>query len=295
MLRNVLIFIGYAFLVVACSKENKPAATGTFEATEVVVSSEAAGKLLSFDVLEGDSLSYDQKVGIIDTMQLYLTKLQIQKQVRSIVSNKPNVSAQIASIKAQLSKQLLEKKRIENLILSKAAPTKQLDDVNSAIKVLEAQLAAMQSNLSNNINSLDAQSSAAEIQIAQIEDKLLKCKVKAPLAGVVINKYVEEGEVIAPGLPLFKVADMKNMFLRVYFTFEQLKTIRLGGAVKVAINGDDTKTYDGKITWISPTSEFTPKNIQTTDERENLVYAAKIAVANDGRLKIGMYGDVYLK
>ena len=295
MIRNLFMILLCAMLFTSCSKDKKADATGTFETTEVVASSEVAGKLISFNVNEGDSLNAGQEVGIIDTVQLYLSKLQLQKQVRSIVSNKPNVNTQIASVNAQIAKQYLEKKRIENLIKSKAAPTKQLDDVNSSINVLEAQLKALQSNLSNNINSLDAQGSATEIQVAQINDKLKKSHITSPLDGVIISKYVEPGEVVAPGQPLFKIADLNNMFLRVYLTFKQLKTLKLGDKVKVSINGGNSKIYDGKITWISPNSEFTPKNIQTTEERENLVYAVKISVKNDGWIKIGMYGDVFLK
>ncbi|MDR2385664.1 MAG: HlyD family efflux transporter periplasmic adaptor subunit [Tannerella sp.] len=285
------------FLIISCGN-NKDGfdATGTFEATEITVSSEASGRILSFDITEGQEVIAGQKLGAIDSMQLYLTKLQLLKNASSVASNRPNIEVQIAALKEQIIKQKNEQKRFENLFNAKVATQKQLDDVNSAVAVLERQLAALQSSLQNNISSLNAQSSAIEIQIAQIEDKLSKCIIQSPVSGTILNKYTEAGELAVTGKALFKVADTRNFFLRAYMTLEQLKDVKIGQKVKVYADfgRDNRREYEGAITWISEKSEFTPKNIQTKDERANLVYAVKIAIENDGYVKIGMYGEIIL-
>jgi HlyD family secretion protein len=284
-------------LLTACgSKQHNFDATGSFEATEVIVSSEAAGRILVFDVAEGKEVKANEHLGVIDSLQLYLSKLQLMQNISSVESNKPNVSAQVAATREQLVKQQTERTRIENLLKSEAATQKQMDDINSSITVLERQLAAQLSTLNNSVSSLNAQSSALEIQIAQIEDRLSKCIIQSPISGVVLAKYAEAGELAVVGKPLFKVADLKRVFLRAYFTSGQLAEIRLGQSVNVFADfgGDNRKEYRGAITWISDKSEFTPKGIQTKNDRENLVYAVKIAVENDGYIKIGMYGEVVI-
>jgi len=293
--KPILINLFLLMLLSACgNKQHNFDATGSFETAEVIVSSEAAGRILSFDIIEGMELSFNEKVGVIDSVQLYLSKLQLMKNISSIESNKPNVSAQVAATREQLLKQQTERTRIENLLRSEAATQKQLDDINSVITVLERQLTAQLSTLNNSVSSLNAQSSALEIQIAQIEDRLSKCIIQSPIAGTVLAKYVEAGELAVVGKPLFKVADMKHVFLRSYFTSGQLAHIKLGQAVTVYADfgGENRREYRGSITWISDKSEFTPKSIQTKKDRENLVYAVKISVENDGYIKIGMYGEV---
>ena len=299
MTKNKPIWISLCVigLFSACgNKQHNFDATGSFEATEVIVSSEAAGRILSFDITEGKEVAAGEKVGVIDSLQLYLSKLQLMKNISSVESNKPNVSTQVAAIREQLLKQQTERTRVENLLKSEAATQKQLDDINSAIVVLERQLTAQLSTLNNSVSSINAQSSALEIQIAQIEDRLSKCIIQAPIAGTVLAKYTEAGELATIGKPLFKVADMKHVFLRSYFTSGQLADIKLGQTVTVFADfgGDNRREYRGTITWISDKSEFTPKSIQTKKDRENLVYAVKIAVENDGYIKIGMYGEVSL-
>ena len=268
-------------------------ATGTFEATEVTVSSEASGRILSFDVIEGQEVVAGSEIGIIDTVQLYLSKLQLMKSRSSVQSNRPDINKQIAAIKEQIAKQKTEQSRIENLLKAGAATQKQFDDIVSAITVLECQLAALQSSLQNNASSIDAQSSAIEIQIAQIDDKLFKSVISSPVTGTILAKYTEAGELAVVGKPLFKVADTKRLFLRAYLTLSQLKDVKLGQSVTVYADfgGDNRREYNGTVTWISEKSEFTPKSIQTKDDRENLVYAAKVAIENDGYVKIGMYGE----
>ncbi|MDR2146187.1 MAG: HlyD family efflux transporter periplasmic adaptor subunit [Tannerella sp.] len=292
-----VIYLLIIVLLISCGNhKNDFDAAGTFEATEITVSSEASGRILSLNITEGHEVTAGEQLGAIDSVQLYLTKLQLQKNVSSVVSNRPNIGVQISALKEQISKQKTEQSRIENLFKSKAATQKQVDDVNSSVTVLERQLAALQSSLQNNVLSLDAQSSAIEIQIAQVEDKLSKCVITSPVSGTILNKYTEEGELATIGKPLFKVADTKNLFLRAYMTLEQLKDIKIGQKVKVFADfgGDNRREYAGTITWISEKSEFTPKSIQTRDDRANLVYALKIAIENDGYVKIGMYGEMNL-
>ena len=283
------------FILTSCGNNKKDFdATGTFEATEVTVSSEASGKILSFDIIEGKEVVADRQIGFVDTVQLYLTKLQLMQSMSSVKSNRPDIGKQIAAVKEQIAKQKTEQNRVENLLKSEAATQKQLDDIISAIAVLERQLTALQSSLQNNASSIDAQSSAIEIQIAQIDDRLSKSIISSPVTGTVLAKYTEAGELAVTGKPLFKVADTKRLYLRAYMTLSQLKDVKLGQNVKVFADfgGDNRREYSGTVTWISEKSEFTPKNIQTKDDRENLVYAVKVAIENDGYVKIGMYGEL---
>lgn len=269
-------------------------ATGTFEATEILVSSEASGKLLTFDVEEGTALKNGQEVGLVDTLQLYLKQMQLEASVKSVQEQRPDILKQVAATEQQIATAEREKKRVENLLKAGAANQKQLDDAESAVDVLRRQLAAQRSTLLNSRESLDWQSSSVGIQVAQVADQLMKCHITSPITGTVLAKYAEAGELATVGKPLFKVADMEQMFIRAYITSEQLSGVKLGQNVTVYSDygNDDRKEYQGVVTWISDRSEFTPKTILTKDERANLVYALKIAVKNDGYLKIGMYGGV---
>lgn len=283
------------FFLVACSSGTPEYdATGTFEATDVVVSAEASGKILGLDVEEGTVLKAGQEAGIIDTVQLYLKKLQLEAGVKSVEGQRPDILKQVAATKEQIVQAQRERDRVANLLRVGAANQKQLDDAESLLKVLRKQLAAQNSTLQNSDQSLTWQSSSVGIQVAQVEDLLKKCHIVAPLTGTVLAKYAEAGELAAPGTPLFKMADMEQIYLRAYITSEQLSEVKLGQKVTVyADYGKDVRTaYPGVVTWISDSSEFTPKTILTKDERANLVYAVKVAVKNDGMLKIGMYGGV---
>jgi HlyD family secretion protein len=202
----------------------------------------------------------------------------------------------VASLKEQIAKQETERRRVENLLKDGAATTKQLDDVNAQIKVLKGQLDAQVSTLRNNISSIDDNSSAIELQIAQVNDRLAKCHIVSPVAGTIIAKYVDQGEFVGVGSPLMKVADLDNVFLRAYFTSDQLSKVKIGQKVTVTADfgGNEKFDYPGTITWIASESEFTPKTIQTKDTRANLCYAVKIAVKNDGKIKLGLYGEVRL-
>lgn len=295
LLQKTVFISVMAVLFVSCGKTDEEFdATGTFEAVDITVSSEGNGKIMAFDILEGQDVVAGEQLGVIDSMQLYLSKLQLKQSLASLRSSKPDISKQIAGIREQISKQKSEKERVENLLKDNAATSKQLDDINSSIAVLESQLAATHSSLEKSVSSIDAQISALKIQIAQIDDQLSKCVIKSPVSGTVLAKYAEAGELVTVGRPLFNVANIEKMYLRAYLTLGQLSDVKLGQKVKVFADfgGGNRREYAGTVTWISEQSEFTPKSIQTKNDRANLVYAIKIAFKNDGYVKIGMYGQM---
>lgn len=293
--RNLLGLCSLLALFSACGNgAPKYDATGTFETTEVLVSAEASGRLLYFDIEEGMLLKAGEEVGVVDTVQLYLKKLQLEASLKSVEEQRPDILKQVAATKEQISAAQRERNRVANLLKVGAANQKQLDDSEDQLEVLRKQLVAQNSTLSNSHQSLTWQSSSVGIQVAQVEDQLKKCYITSPITGTVLAKYAEAGELTAMGTPLFKVADTEQMYLRAYITSEQLSQVKLGQKVTVFSDygTDEHKQYPGVVTWISDTSEFTPKTILTKNERANLVYAVKIAVHNDGLLKIGMYGGV---
>lgn len=279
----------------ACgTSEKEYDATGTFEATETTVSAEQGGRLLTFDVKEGDPVETGREVGLIDTTDTWLKILQLQATKAVYQSQKPDIKKQIAALRQQLAKAQAEQRRYQELVSDGAAPSKMLDDAKSQVQVLQRQLDAQVSALSTNTQALNRQMNATEAQISQLREQLKKCRIVAPQSGSVLEKYVERGEFVAIGKPLFKVADMEEMYLRAYVTSAQLQDIKVGQQVKVFADygGGQKKTYPGTVSWISGRSEFTPKTILTDDERADLVYAMKIRVKNDGYIKIGMYGEV---
>lgn len=294
-MKQLFIITIIAFIALSCNQNGfDHDASGTFEATEIIISAEASGKIEEFNVTEGDFLKNGQYLGYIDTTQLYLKKLQLQATTKAITVKRPDISLQIAATKDQIAKAELDKRRIENMFRDNASTQKQVDDINSQLAILKSTLAAQLNTLSTSVNSIDKESSVYEIQVAQIEDQLKKSRIINPLEGTVLNKYTEAKEMVIPGKPLYKIADTKHLFLRAYVISEQLNDIKIGQEVTVFINAphNEQKSYKGKISWISDKAEFTPKTIQTKDERQNLVYAVKIAVENtDGMIKIGMYGD----
>ncbi len=296
-MRKILALAGTALMMAACGGNEKAYdATGTFEATETTVFAEQSGALLTFSVNEGDSIGQSQEVGLIDTTQTWLKIQQLGATKEVYQSQKPDMERQIAATRQQLVKAKQDEQRYRELVADGAAPSKMLDDAMSQVKVLQKQLDAQISSLSTSTRALDKQTAAAEVQVSQLRDMLRKCHVTAPTRGTVLEKYVERGEFVSVGKPLFKVADTQDMYLRAYVTSAQLQTVKLGQRVKVfADYGDQQKKeYEGTVTWISSRSEFTPKTILTDDERADLVYAVKIAVKNDGYIKIGMYGEVKL-
>jgi len=290
----IMVSIALAAFVSCDGKNGNFDATGNFEATEVIVSSEANGKILEFNVEEGALLKVDQYLGFIDSTQLQLQKLRLFASNGAVKSRRADVAKQIAATKQQIENLKVEKQRAQNLINSNAGNRKVLDDINAQIATLEKQLAAQTSILEKGNTGVDQESSSIEIQIAQLEDQLKKCKITSPTDGTVLAKYAEKGEITAMGKPLFKIADIENIILRAYITSGQLTQLKIGQKVKVYADfGEkEQKEYQGVVTWISDKAEFTPKTIQTKDERANLVYAIKILVKNDGYLKIGMYGEI---
>jgi HlyD family secretion protein len=279
----------------ACGNDNAGYdASGIFEATEVIVSAKSTGELMQFDIQEGQQVETNKQVGYIDTTQLFLKKVQLLANLEAVGSRHYNVSRQIASVQQQISTQKNEQKRYENLVKSNAANQKQLDDIKAQIALLEKQLAAQTETLENGNRSVTGESMGLMAQIAQLDDQIRKSIISSPISGTVLSKYAEKGELAVQGRTLFKVADIANMNLRVYITANLLTSLKIGQSVKVyADRGEsDRKEYTGTITWISDKAEFTPKTIQTRDERANLVYAVKVAVKNDGLIKKGMYGEI---
>lgn len=289
-------YIALALLAVSCGEETNYDAQGTFEATEVVVSAEASGRILNLDVEEGMPVEKGDIVGVIDTMQLHLQRKQLVAQREALLGSRPDIKKQAAGLREQIATQRSELARVENMLRDGAATTKQRDDLTASITLLESQLDATLSTLNNNTATINSNAEALDAQIAALDDRIAKCHIVAPASGTVLVKYAEEGEIAAMGKPLFKVANLDNIYLRAYFTSDQLADIELGDEVTVTADyGDDERfDYKGRISWISSESEFTPKTIQTKESRANLVYAVKIPVENDGRLKIGMAGEVVL-
>ena len=291
-----IVYIAAAMLAVSCGTEAEFDAQGTFEATEVVVSSEATGRILNFEVEEGMAIEANQMVGAIDSVQLHLQRKQLVAQQSALLGSRPDVKKQLAALREQIAKQNEELRRVENMLKDGAATKKQKDDIEAQIKILERQLDATLSTLDKNTSTINNNSAALEAQIAALDDRISKCRVISPIGGIVLVKYAEAGELATVGKPLMKIADLDNIYLRAYFTSDQLAKVNLGDEVKVVADfgGEERYDYTGRVAWISSESEFTPKTIQTKDSRANLVYAVKIAVENDGRLKIGLAGEVVL-
>ena len=298
MKRNKIWIIALAAILLACNNKDKQHdATGIFEATEINIAARNTGELLQFDIAEGQNVEAGKPLGYIDTTQLHLKKLQLLANLKAVGSRHYNVSKQIASLQQQIATQKNEQKRFENLMKSNAANQKQLDDIGAQIAHLEKQLAAQTETLENSNKALSGESLALEAQIAQLDDQIQKSIVISPIKGTVLSKYAQQGEMATQGKTLLKVGDLTNMHLRAYITADQLTSLKLGQAVAVfADMGKDAyKEYAGVISWISDKAEFTPKTIQTRDERSNLVYAVKVAITNDGVIKKGMYGEIKIK
>jgi len=291
---RILTFLLAGLLLSACGNTNVPSdAYGNFEADEVTISAEANGKLVTFNVVEGQNVKQGAVVGIIDTIQLYLRKEQLYAQRASIASRSGNIVSQMDVYITQLKNAQVEQQRVANLLVSGAATQKQMDDANSAVSVLERQIHSVETQngtVASDVKSIDA-------QIAQVKDQLDKSYIVNPADGTVLEKYTEQGEVEVSGKALYKIADLNNMYLRVYVSGTQLPAIKIGQPATVLIDKDDVHNVKlpGTVSWISSSAEFTPKIIQTKEERVNLVYAVKIRLKNDGSLKIGMPGEVNFK
>ena len=287
----IFIFLGAGLLLSACgNNKNNSDAYGNFEADEITISAEANGKLTTFNVVEGQTIKEGTVVGTIDTIQLYLKKEQLYAQRASIASRSGNIVSQMDVYITRLKNARVEQQRVANLFASGAATQKQMDDANGAVSVLEREIHSVETqngSVASDIKSIDA-------QIDQVKDQLDKSYIVNPADGTVLEKYTEQGEVEVAGKALYKIADLNNMYLRVYVSGTQLPAIKIGQKADVLIDKDDKHNIvlPGTVSWISSSAEFTPKIIQTKEERVNLVYAVKIRLKNDGSLKIGMPGEV---
>lgn len=290
------IFLSAVFLLVACGGKQDFDATGTFEATEVTLSAETTGRLLTLASEEGMQVHEGEVLAVVDTAALHLQLQQLRTQQSALLKSRPDIGKQVASLRSQIVKQEREVARVENLVKDNAATRKQLDDAQTQLGVLRNQLDATLSQLGSSSEAIEQNAAAMEWQIKQVALQLERSTLKAPMDGMVLATWLHSGEMAVAGRPLLKVADLDHIYLRAYFTSDQLSKVNLGQKVTVTADfgGDERYDYEGTVTWIASESEFTPKNIQTRSSRANLVYAVKIAVVNDGRLKVGVYGEVKL-
>ncbi len=296
MKKLLLICSIVTLILTGCNNNNSFDASGSFEAVETIISADANGIIKKFDVEEGQELEAEQNIGYIDTLQLHLKKEQLKAQIKSILSQKPDVSAQLASLQVQLQSAERDQKRTAELAKTGSATQKQLDDANTQVADIKRKIEAQKSSLDISTKFIEAQTDPLRYQIDEVNKQIHDCLIINPINGTVLTKYVEQDEMATEGKALYKIADLSSIILRAYLTGNQLTHVKLNETVKVYVdNGNDEyKKYSGKIEWISDIAEFTPKDILTKEERENLVYAVKIKVKNDGYLKIGMYGQVKL-
>ena len=292
------IMAGAVMALTACgNKEQAYDASGVFETTEVVVSAKAQGEIISLTAEEGQEVKAGQELGQIDVAQLELKREQLKSTKSATTSRKLDTNRQVASLRQQISNLQAEQTRFKALLADGAATQKQVDDIGYQINTLQKQMDALTEQMNTQNSSIDQQSAGFDAQIGQVNDLLRQARITSPIDGTILAKYAEQGEYAAPGKPLLKVANVGDMKLRAYITAEQLTALKLGQKVTVyADQGkSDRKAYEGTVTWIADKAEFTPKTIQTRDERANLVYAIKVSVKNDGLIKRGMYGDVSFK
>jgi len=296
---GAMLLIGlFALLDISCSQKELPYdASGSFEAVETIVSAEANGIIKEFSLEEGQDLAIGQVVGYIDTVPLYLKKKQLEAQAAAVLSKRPDMAVAIAALQAELRHAKSEQERLVHLVKADAATPKQLDDASAQVNIIQKRITAQQSSLGITSVSLQEETNPLYIQIEQLNDQLARSKIVNPVKGTILTKYVEQNEMATVGKPLYRIADLSTIILRAYISGEKFANIKVGQQVKVQIDQDKDsyKNYSGVIEWISSKAEFTPKTIQTKDERANLVYAIKVRVKNDGYLKIGMYGQVLLK
>lgn len=291
-MKNIALLV-LAMFIISCNKNNEKAdAYGNFETTEITVSSESNGKIEFLNLEEGDVVEKGKTVGLIDTLQLYYTKMQLIASQKTVSSKSGNVLSQKQVLQEQLKTAKIEQTRIKNMFSENAATKRQVDEINGKVKVIEEQIKGVGTQnapIKNEANSFS-------VQIEKINDQIKKCNLVNPIKGTILTKYAEPNEVTTFGKPLYKIANLEEMNLRVYISETQLSSIKIGQQVKVKIDDfEQTKEYTGNIIWISSQAEFTPKIIQTKEERANLVYAVKIRVKNDGSLKIGMPAEIWIK
>ncbi len=290
-----LLYLGMTLLILnSCQNENERAdAYGNFESDEITISSEVNGKLLVFTIEEGDLISRNETVGLVDTLQLYLQKQRLQSSIQALKSKTIDVQSELDVWEGKKKNLDREYKRAQNLLKNDAATQQQVDDLRGELEVVNRQIRATEIRLNKSNAGILSEIKPLQWQILQIEDQILKSKLINPVEGTVLSKYAEQNEVVSFGKPLYKIADMNRVYLRAYLSETQLYAVKPGQSVRVFIDaGEGMKEFPGTVTWISEVAEFTPKVIQTKEERVNLVYALKIFVQNDGSIKLGMPGEV---
>jgi HlyD family secretion protein len=290
-----LIYLVLLLSILSCKeKANNYDASGSFEATETIIAAEATGKILQLNIDEGQQLDSGQLIGFIDSAQLQLTRLQLMQSKKAILSSRPESKTQVEALRTELANAVLDRNRTAKLVEGGVASQKQLDDADAKIATLQSKIAAQESSLQTTTSSITEQGNTVNAQMNEITDQLKKCVIVNPVKGTVLSKYAEQYEMAVLGKPLYKIADISTIILRAYITGDQLQQVKIGQRIKVFTDDGKGgyKEREGVITWINEKSEFTPKTIQTKDERANLVYAMKVNVKNDGYLKIGMYGEV---
>ncbi len=291
---DILVFAALAATLSACRHDVDFDACGQIDAEQVTVSAEAAGRIVSLDLKEGDALAAGQMVGAVDSVQTDLQISELEQRRDGAKSRLIDIAAQQAPQKQQLASLENDYRRFSALLKSDAATQKQVDDISSQIDILKSQMAAQKQTWERNNSSVQSEISTYEIQLAQKRDQLAKCRICSPVGGTVLTKYANEGESVTVGKPLFKIADLSDIYVRAYFTTSQLSSLKLGDTLTVFPDDGSAnpREYSGRLIWISSQAEFTPKNIQTRDERADLVYAVKVSVPNDGSIRLGMYAYV---
>ena len=299
MKRYFSLFPALALMCMAggCKNEQTFDASGAFEAEETVVSSQSQGVILRLDVEEGAVIDSGATVGCVDTTDLSLTREQLVARIEALTARRPETAVQLAALEEQLATAVRERERVAHLVAGDAATGKQLDDATAQVAVLQKQIAAQRSTLRTSTDGIDKEARALAVQVEQMDDRLRRCHIVNPTRGTVMTRYVRANEMTAPGQPLYRIADLSHMTLRVYITGDQLSQVRLGQRVNVFTDSGDRHEPmhrdEGTIFWISDRAEFTPKTIRTQDERADLVYAVKVRVQNpEGRYKMGMYGEI---
>jgi len=294
-MKRLAIMLMITLTLVSCTNgENTTIAEGSLEANQVIVSAEGSGRIVSFTAIEGNRVAKGQVLGEIDHQQLLLQRQQLLASQKRVESQKPNVLVQLAPLEEQLATAKNEQERITRLFSAKAASQKQLDDINFQVRTVSSQLAAQRLSLEQSVQGIDSELASLSFQIAQLDDQIAKCTITSPIDGVLLTSYVLPGEFTSIGRALFTVADLDHVYLRAYIRAEQLTTFKLGHTLTVAVDygSSEQKYYTGTLSWISEKAEFTPKTVQTRDERATLVYAIKVSLVNDGYLKLGMYGAI---
>jgi HlyD family secretion protein len=292
---KIFLFLVVIFGISSCrEKAEQFDAAGSFEAVETIIAAEANGKILQLNVEEGQELDSGQVIGYIDSSRIHISRLQLIQNKKAILSGRPQLSLQTEALRKELANAELDRDRTENLLKAGVASQKQLDDANAKVHTLQSRIAAQESTLQTTTTSLNEQGSNVDMQLKEINDQLSKCTIVNPVKGTVLTKYAEQYEMAILGKPLYKIADISSIILRAYITGDQLHQVKTGSTVNVYTDDGQGgyKETAGIITWINDKAEFTPKSIQTKNERANQVYAMKVNVKNDGYLKIGMYGQV---